>query len=139
MNILGLGSIVEGVGKVADDLFTSDEERLKIALQEKTLDAELVKGQMEVNKVEAASSSMFVAGWRPAIGWIGAVALGYQFVLYPLMIWAWSLAQENGYIERTTNPPPVLDADVLFALITGMLGIAGMRSFDKMKGTSPKR
>lgn len=136
MNIIGLGSIVEGIGKVADDLFTSDEERLKISLQERQIEADLNKGQMEVNKVEADSSSMFVAGWRPAIGWIGAVALGYQFVFYPLMLWAWSLAQQSGYIDRATNPPPVLDADVLFALITGMLGIAGMRSFDKLKRTT---
>lgn len=136
MNVLGLGSIVEGVGKVADDLFTSDEERLKIALQEKTIDADLVKGQQEINKTEAQHASIFVAGWRPAIGWIGAIALGYQFVVYPLMVWAWAVAQAKGYISVDTKPPPVLDADVLFALITGMLGIAGMRSFDKAKGTA---
>lgn len=138
MNILGLGSIVEGVGKVADDLFTSDEEKLKIALEEKQIEAKLVESQLEVNKVEAAHDSMFVAGWRPAIGWIGAVALAYQFVVYPMMTWGWSTAQAKGYIDIATNPPPVLDADVLFALISGMLGIAGLRSFDKMKGTAKR-
>jgi hypothetical protein len=136
MNILGIGSIVEGIGKVADDLFTSDEERLKISLEETRLGVEVAKGQLEVNKQEAAHSSLFVAGWRPCIGWIGAIALGYQFILYPLMIWAWTLAQDNGVISLTTKAPPVMDSDVLFALITGMLGIAGLRSFDKTKGVA---
>mgnify|MGYP000925293423 CR=1 FL=1 len=132
MNVLGIGSIVESVSKVADDLVTSDEERLKIALEGKQIDADIAKSQMEVNKVEAASTNLFVSGWRPCIGWIGAIAIGYQFVLYPLMVWAWTIAQDKGLL--TTSPPPVLDADVLFALITGMLGIAGLRSFDKVKG-----
>jgi len=138
MNVLGLGSIIEGIGKVADDLVTSDEERLKLALEEKRLEADLIKGQLDVNKTEAAHASIFVAGWRPCIGWIGAVALTYQFIVYPMMIWAWTLAQAKGLIDGSTNPPPVLDADVLFALIAGMLGIAGMRSFDKLKGTAQK-
>jgi hypothetical protein len=137
--LLGLGTLVGDVGKVADDLFTSDEERLKIALEERTLDAELVKGQLEVNKVEAAHQSLFVAGWRPFVGWIGAVALVYQFILYPLFIWGWTLAKANGMIDAGFETPPVLDGEALFALITGMLGIAGLRSFDKTKGTATTR
>jgi len=81
MNLMGIGSIIEGVGKIADDLSTSHEERLKIVLQEKTIEVELVKGQLEINKAEAQHKSVFVTGWRPAIGWVGAIALGYQFIL----------------------------------------------------------
>lgn len=62
------------VETIADDLFTSDEERLKVALQEKGIEAELIKGQLEVNKAEAQHKSFFVAGWRPAIGWVGAIS-----------------------------------------------------------------
>lgn len=132
---IDVGSIITGVGKVADDLFTSDEERLKIELQEKAMEAQLVQGQMDINKAEAQHASIFVAGWRPAIGWIGAAALAYQFILYPMLVWGWKLFQANGWVPADLQPPPVLDADALWVLLTGMLGIAGLRSFDKFKGT----
>lgn len=153
MNLLGIGSIVEGVGKIADDLFTSDEERLKLVLQEKAIEAELVKGQLEINKAEAQHKSMFIAGWRPFIGWVGGIALAYQFVLYPILVWTFALLQAKGVlpchlVEPTDvktaidscsfGPPPVFDAGPLFAIVTGMLGIGGMRSFDKLKKTDTK-
>ena len=133
--MLGIGSIIEGVGKVADDLFTSDEERLKIALQEKSIEADLVKGQLEIDKTEAQHASVFVAGWRPFIGWVGGIALAYQFILYPLMEWGWTFFQAHGWVPATLQPPPVLPAEQLWVILSGMLGIAGLRSFDKLKGT----
>lgn len=135
INLLGIGDIIGGVGKIADDLITTDEERLKIALQEKQIDADLVKGQLEINKTEAQSSSVFVAGWRPFIGWVGGIALAYQFVAYPLMTWVWQIAKAHGWIDTGLNPPPVLDAQELWVILTGMLGMAGLRSYDKVKGT----
>ena len=135
MNLLGIGAIVEGVGKIADDLFTSDEERLKVALQEKVVEAELIKGQLDLNVAEAKHKSIFVAGWRPAIGWVGAISLGYQFILYPLLTWIWSIAQAKQWVPPELGPPPPLPVDVLWVILSGMLGIAGMRSFDKIKGT----
>ncbi len=143
MNLLGIGAIVEGVGKLADDLFTTEEERLKIALQEKVIDAELIKGQLEINKAEAQHKSVFVAGWRPAIGWVGAVSLAYQFIGYPLLTWIWSLAQAKQLVPLDLAPPDPLPSETLWIILSGMLGIAGMRSFDKLKGTQtdniPKR
>jgi hypothetical protein len=139
MNLLGIGAIVEGVGKIADDLMTSDEERMKIVLAEKVIEADLIKGQLEINKAEAQHKSIFVAGWRPAIGWTGAIAMAYQFVLYPLLIWIWAWAQAKGALPANLNAPPTLPADALWVIISGMLGIAGMRSFDKAKGTQTDR
>jgi hypothetical protein len=139
MNLLGIGSIIKGIGSIADDLFTSDEERLKVALQEKGIEAERIKGQLEVNKAEAQHKSMFVAGWRPAIGWVGAISLAYQFVLYPLLAWIWSWAQAKGVLPQNLVPPPTIPADALWVIISGMLGVAGMRSFDKVKGTVTNR
>ncbi|NOY63597.1 MAG: hypothetical protein GXP10_10705 [Gammaproteobacteria bacterium] len=135
MNPLDIGSIISGVGKIADDLFTSDEERLKIALQEKAIEAGLIKGQLDVNAAEAKHKSVFVAGWRPAIGWVGALAMLYQFVVYPLLTWLWAIAQAKGYLPADLPAPPTLPADALWVVISGMLGVAGMRSFDKFKGT----
>ncbi|MCP4746191.1 MAG: hypothetical protein GY874_08630 [Desulfobacteraceae bacterium] len=135
MNILGIGTIIKSIGAIADDLITTDEERLKIALQEKIIDAQLVKGQLAINAAEAQHKSIFVAGWRPAIGWVGAVALAYQFILYPLLTWLWSYLQAKQIIDNMLLPPPVLPAEALWVIISGMLGIAGMRSYDKRKGT----
>jgi hypothetical protein len=140
-----IGGIVEAVGKVADDLFTSDEERMKMQLESDKLgleaariDADLIKGQQEINKVEATHSSRFVAGWRPAIGWVGVVALAYQFVLYPLLLWAWAYLQAQGWIAKDYPAPPLLDVDALMVLLTGILGIASARTFEKVKGVAAK-
>jgi len=149
MNILNIDDIIKGVGSIADDLFTSDEERLKVALQEKTIDANLIQGQLAINAKEAAHGSVFVAGWRPFIGWIGGLALAYQFILYPLLVWIWALGQAQGWIPCHIDPsntstlctfttPPVFDSGALFAMLTGLLGIGGMRSYDKLMKTDTK-
>ncbi len=142
MNLPGIGEIIGGVGKIADDLFTSDEERLTLELKQKELEDRqlarevgLVQGQLEINKAEAQHKSIFVAGWRPFIGWVGGLALAYQFLLYPLLVWIWAVLQANGTVPANLEPPPTFDANVLFTIVTGMLGIGGMRSFDKLKKT----
>jgi hypothetical protein len=134
MNLLGIGSIVETVGNIADNLITTDKERLELELENYKVDAGLLQSQAAVNAAEAAHESVFVAGWRPAIGWVGAAALAYQFLVYPLLVWGWALLQARGWVAATLTPPPMLDTDALWVLLTGMLGIAGMRSFDKVKG-----
>lgn len=131
-----IGTIVAAVSGVIDDLHTSDKERLDAEIELRKIDAGLLQGQMEVNKVEAASSSLFVAGWRPAIGWIGAVALGYQFLLYPLLVWTWALLQARGLVPGNLQPPPMLDTEALWVVLSGMLGIAGLRSVEKVKGVA---
>jgi hypothetical protein len=88
-------------------------------------------GQIEVNKVEAAHPSVFVAGWRPAVGWISAVGLGWQFVLSPL---AETVAKWFGW----TGQMPVVDTESLMMLVLGMLGIGAQRSFDKYKGVDTR-
>ena len=143
MNLFGIGSVIEAVGKVAGDLVTTDKERLEMALEEKRLQLQEKEieqrtdlAQVEVNRAEAQHSSIFVAGWRPAIGWIGASALAYQFLAYPLALWAWTYLQGLGYIPKDLQPPPVLDADQLWVILSGILGIAGMRTFEKKSGVA---
>lgn len=134
-----IGGIIEAVGKIADDLITSDEERAQMALDVIKVEAELTKGQLAINEAEARHSSIFVAGWRPAIGWIGAGAMGYQFILYPFMTWGWALFQSWGWVSLSLTPPPMLDTDALWVILSGMLGIAGLRSAEKIKSvTQPK-
>lgn len=144
MNILGIGTIIDSVGKIAGDLITTDKERLQMALEERKLDLEAAKiaqatdlAQIDVNKVEAASSSVFVAGWRPAIGWVGVAAMVYQFLVYPLLQWAWVWMQGAGWLPQGLQPPPAVDADQLWVILSGILGIAGMRSVERIKGVIP--
>lgn len=136
MNFLGIGSVIESVGKVASDLITTDKERMELELEAKRIDQAIDLGQMEVNKVEAANQNMFVAGWRPAIGWVGAGAMFYQFLLYPLLVWGWTWMQAEQIVPQDVKPPPMLDTDALWVILSGMLGIAGMRSFEKSRGVA---
>ena len=102
----------------------------------------LLTGQMGINAKEAEHKSVFVAGWRPFIGWVGGFALAYQFIGYPLLLWAWTIADPHTAItiafpqSEPILPPPVLDGTELYTIILGMLGIGAMRSFDKVKGTA---
>jgi hypothetical protein len=136
MNLFGIGSIIESVGKVAGDLVTTEKEKMELELRAKELDQAIDIAQIEVNKIEAQHSSVFVAGWRPAIGWVGVAAMAYQFLLYPLLLWGWTYLQGMGWIPTELNAPPVLEADQLWVILSGILGIAGMRSFEKTKGVA---
>ncbi len=83
---------------------------------------ELAKGQLEVNKTEAAHKSLFVAGWRPAIGWICGLALMYSTILSPILsIWF-------------TVPP--VDSSLLTTVLMGMLGLGAMRTVEKTKSVA---
>lgn len=136
MNFLGIGTVIESVGKVAGDLITTDKERMQLELEGRKLDQSIDLAQIGVNNTEAQHASVFVAGWRPAIGWVGAAAMAYQFLLYPLLTWLWALAQANGHLAAGMQPPPMLDADALWVILSGILGIAGMRSFEKSRGVA---
>lgn len=87
------------------------------------------QGQVEINKQEAASPHLFVAGWRPFIGWVCGVGLGYTYVVAP--IWAWWLT-----LYYPSSSMPVLPTDNLFELVLAMLGLGGLRTFEKLKGVS---
>lgn len=130
-----VGSIVESVGKIADDLFTSDEERARAELDGYKAETERMSGQVEINKIEAAHQNLFVSGWRPAVGWCGVLAMFYQFVAYPMLVWGWHAMQAAGWISIGLVEPPMLDTDALWVILTGILGLGAARTFEKTKGT----
>ena len=145
MDLLGIGSIIEGVGKIAGDLVTTDKEKAqlelegrKLDLEEKRIDQATDLAQVEINKIEAGSSSLFVSGWRPAVGWVGVLGLIYQFLGYPLMQWLWAFGQGIDLIPKELHPPPDLDVEQLMTLLAGLLGFGGMRSFEKHKGVAAR-
>lgn len=129
-----VGGLVKSIGDVADDLFTSDEERARAELDVYRAETDRMGGQIEINKIEAASNSLFVSGWRPAVGWCGVFAMAYQFVIYPFLTWGWSAMQAAHWISIGLLPPPMLDTDALWVILTGILGLGAARSVEKIKG-----
>lgn len=124
---LGLGAIVESVGRVVTDLVTTDKERMAFELENRRLDQALDLGQIEVNKIEAAHASWFVAGWRPAAGWACVGGLVYQVMARPLL--GWIMQNAFGWSE-----PPALEMDTLLTLLFGMLGLGGYRTLERVRG-----
>lgn len=105
-------------------------------LQRMAMDNELLKGQIDVNKIEAASASLFNSGWRPAIGWTCAISLFCYYVPYVLVatfLWAWQVVHKGELIAR-----PDLGIGDLIGLVLAMLGIAGMRTYEKKTGVAAK-
>ncbi len=88
--------------------------------------------QLEVNKVEAASSSMFVAGWRPFIGWVCGASFAYSVIGFTFLNWA--LALYTSYSGHQVPVLPAPDTSMTMELLLGMLGLGGMRTFEKLKG-----
>lgn len=126
-----IGTVLE---KVLPDPQASAEAKIKLMeLAQKgelaVLDAEtkLALGQLEVNKVEAGTD-MFRGGWRPATGWACVFGLVYQFLLQPVL--PWLVAVCGGSVQ----PLPPIDNETLMVLLTGMLGLGGLRTFERIKG-----
>ena len=122
-----IDKLIEPVSQILDK-FIADKD-LKIKLQHE-LNQELHKAnmaQIEVNKVEAQHRTVFVAGWRPFTGWICASALAYHFIIEPIIIFA--LATQN--IQLTL---PTFDMGSLLTVLMGMLGLGGLRTYEKAKG-----
>lgn len=139
MDLTGIGSVFDFGGKLIDKLFPDPAARdaakfRMLELQEsgelKELEAltSSDRNQTEVNLQDAKSERMLQYGWRPFIGWVCGAALCYQFLARPLLTWAgapWGV-----------QAAPGLEMDSLITLLTGMLGLAGMRSLDKRRGSS---
>ena len=134
MNPLLLGPIFE-IGKTLLDRFVPDPEKKAAAemdLIRMAADGELkqVIAQLEINAKEAAHPSVFVSGGRPFIMWICGVGLAYSCIGHPLLSWfsavkGWPL-------------PPTVDSEVLMYVLGGLLGLGGMRTFEKTKGVASK-
>ncbi len=119
---------IVGVFKVSPEkALESQTELEKIRLELESQLVQQVTAQIEVNKQEAASNNMFVAGWRPFIGWICGSGLAMQFIIGPIFTWIATL------VHRPTTFP-TLDLGTLMTLLLGMLGLGGLRTYEKVNG-----
>jgi hypothetical protein len=123
----GQGGALKTISKVVDDLHTSDEERLDKKILMQRIKQKLAEKQINVNAKEAGHRSIFVSGWRPFIGWCGGFALAFEFILSPGIEWYSKFAGLN-------LTAPEIQTGPLLAIVTSMLGVASLRSFEKAKG-----
>lgn len=126
----GIKGLLEGAGSFAKDIRSaitgdiSPEKKAELLQRADDLEAMGMQAQAEINKIEAANPNLFVSGWRPALGWVCVFGIGYQMVFRPLMECAlvyWKIQL------------PELDISSLISLVVAMLGIAGYRSYEKIK------
>jgi hypothetical protein len=142
-----LGTILSGAGQLAKDIrvaFTGQEpidaaKAAEIAQKAQELELEqekaqntLLLAQADINKIEAASSDKFVSRWRPALGWVGVISLALIYwprAIVGLVLWARSIL-----LGDPLTPPPDLGLGDLIGLLVPMMGIGGMRTFEKTRG-----
>jgi len=159
-----IGDLIDSIGKGLDELFTSDEEQGKIDIEKKrielkrlALELKAQHAQLEINLVQANHPSLFVAGARPAIIWIGAVGLAYEAILRPILNGIWTAFYKPDYKEilkeavekfgQTVTSQqiqtvfdsyavvfPSIQTELFMPIVLGVLGIGGMRSWEKIQG-----
>lgn len=120
--------------KRAEEVRKLEELKQKGDLASLNAHVQLMLAQIKVNEESAKHKSLFVAGARPAVIWAGVFSLAYSGLVYPLLTWAWKIGQAAGHLPMEMEPPPFIESTVLNAIVAGLLGVGGMRSFDKSKG-----
>lgn len=159
-----IGSLVDSISKGLDELFTSDEEQGRIDIEKKRLELQRLvtelkaqHAQLQINMVQANHPSLFVAGARPAIIWIGAVGLAYEAIFRPFLNGIWtalykpapqeiiseavkkfgdnvSAVHISTLIKSYEIAFPSIETDLFMPIVLGVLGIGGMRSWEKITG-----
>ena len=126
MDIAGIGTTATALKDILGMFFPdkTQEERDKMAAI-----MAMVQQQTDTNKTEASSPSVFVAGWRPFVGWVSGSGFGVQFVIGPLVEW---MAALFGHPVKF----PQMDLGTMMPMLLGMLGLGGMRSYEKVQGVN---
>lgn len=127
-----IDKLIQPVASLLDKVIADKDQAAALAHEIATMSErhaqEVVLAQIEVNKAEAASGSVFKGGWRPFIGWVCGVAFAYHFVLQPIIVFA------TVYAGVDIPALPEFDMASLMTVLGGMLGIGGLRTYEKQKG-----
>jgi hypothetical protein len=131
--MLGLiDKLIEPVSGILDKVVADKDQKALLAHEIATMaerhSQELLKGQLEINKAEAQSRNMFVAGWRPFVGWVCGIAMAWHFLGVPVTLFV------AGWLGAELPALPRFDMDSLMTVLLGMLGLGGLRTFEKAKG-----
>mgnify|MGYP003150181004 FL=1 len=127
-----LNNLIGPVTGILDKVIEDKDQKAKLAHELATMAdnhaQQALLAQLEINKAEAASGSLFKGGWRPFVGWTCGVALLYHFILTPLILFGVGLS------GATIPPLPEFDMSSLMTILMGMLGLGGLRTYEKQKG-----
>lgn len=124
--------LTDVIDRIFPDKDAQAQQRAELLLKAQEIDAQLAQGQLAINAAEAANNSLFVAGWRPAVGWCCAAAFIYHLLLQPLLAFIMAACGHS-------FPLPVFDSATLNDVLMGMLGLGTLRSVEKLgdKGHLP--
>jgi hypothetical protein len=125
-DLTGIGEVAGVVGSVIDRIWPNKTEQEKQEMQAAML---VVQGQLDVNKAEASSSSVFVAGWRPFIGWVCGGACAWNWIGLPI-------AKAGLALAGVTLDLAPADLTEMLPVLMGMLGLGALRTFEKTKGVA---
>jgi len=127
MNLDPVTALLDVGGKVIDRIWPDPVQaanaKFELFKLQQSGELAVMAGQMEINKEEAKSPSLFVSGWRPYIGWVCGTGLAYQFLLYPVLV---------AFVPGVAQ----LDMGTLLTLLFGMLGLGAMRTKEKLEGVA---
>lgn len=149
IDVAGIGAVADLAGKVLERIFPDPTERLKAQtaltqlkesgeLAKLTAETDLLKAQAAINVEEAKSPNWFIAGWRPFVGWTCGVAYAYGYILLPFLqffVFLWGSPEQVKQMAQL----PKLDLGAMVPLLFGMLGIGGMRTWEKVKNAEGNR
>ena len=131
-----ISSLIGPATSLLDKFIEDKDQKMALAHEISTMAErhaqELAKGQLEVNKVEAASKSMFVAGWRPFIGWVCGIGFLSNFIIIPMANFGLALAEMSIVI-------PMIDTTQMMPVLMGMLGLGAMRTVEKVQKVSREK
>lgn len=116
------------IDKIVPDTAAAEKAKLELAVLRETGELQLMLAQANTNLEEAKHASIFVAGWRPFIGWIGGFGLCWAFVVQPMITYLFVMAGVE------VPPMPEMHIQELLSLVMALLGVAGMRTYEKFKG-----
>lgn len=135
---IDVGSVLTGAGQFFKDIraaLTGKEpidanKAAELALKAQEMENGLIMAQAEINKIEAANPNLFVSGWRPGAGWVCVLALSYTYIGQPFVTW--------GCLNFGWVAPPSINMDGLMTLLLALLGVAGLRTYEKKAGVASK-
>jgi len=125
--------LIDPVGRIIDDVITTSEERENAKLRLAKLNLEPYLEQIRVNAAEAASPNLFVSGWRPFIGWVCGTVLVWNYIIAPMIHWIVLM------VGAEVPVIPTLGINELMPVLMGLLGLGGLRTFEKYKGVEGNR
>ena len=122
------------IDKLVPDKNAAEKAKQELTAQLQTAVLAAEQSQLDIDKEEAKSPSVFVSGWRPAVAWVCAFGFAWQFVLQPFITYGLSIY--STYNSHPIPPPPVLDTTQMMTLLLALLGLGGMRTVEKVQGVA---